>query len=215
MELPEDVIRKSPVLMCGMSMLHSIMFHQEESERWYRLPQEYGNSQYINADERKEVKTRLTYLDIGLPHRAAKGLIGILRKSARLSSNNEIKLPEFSITGNMASLMDGGLDYCDWSLIDGKLARFMSAPLEIILKNASKGLVNIALAESGFERASMDAYELETRLNNGYQSADSVGNIEMCFSAIGVLVKCHLINGQLPTARGLLESFRRKVDIFW
>jgi LuxR family maltose regulon positive regulatory protein len=34
----------------------------------------------------------------------------------------------------------------------------------------------------------------------------------MCFAAMGVLVKCHLINGQLPTAKGLLESFQNKVD---
>ncbi len=212
MELPEDIIKENPVLMCGMSMLNSIMFHPEESEKWYRILQEYGNSPYRNSDERKEARTRLAYLDIGLPHRAAKGLIGILRKSAKLSANHEINLPEFSITGNLPSLMNGGLDYCDWSLIDDKLARLMAAPLEIILKNSSKGLVNIALAESGFEKASMDSYELMTRLNNGYQSADNAQNIEMCFAAIGVLVKCHLVNGQLPTAKGILESFRNKVE---
>jgi hypothetical protein len=167
--------RQTTALRCSKSLLpacarqQTCWHHPEESEKWYQLLQEYENSPYRTADERKEAKTRLAYLDIGLPRRAGKGLVGILRKSARLSSNHEIKLPEFSITGNMPSLMNGGLDYCDWSRMDSKLARFMAGPLEIILKDASKGLVNIALAESGFERASI----CRSRSRNGSCRASS------------------------------------------
>jgi hypothetical protein len=51
------------------------------------------------------------------------------------------------------------------------------------------GLVNIALAESGFEKNTMESYDLLTRLHNGYRAADAAGNIEMCFAATGVLVR--------------------------
>jgi LuxR family maltose regulon positive regulatory protein len=37
MELPDDIIMETPVLMCGMSMFHSIMLHPEESEKWYQI----------------------------------------------------------------------------------------------------------------------------------------------------------------------------------
>jgi LuxR family maltose regulon positive regulatory protein len=61
MELPEDIIMENPVLMCGMSMLNSIMLHPEEAEKCYQKLQEYGNGPYINAEERKEAKTLQGY----------------------------------------------------------------------------------------------------------------------------------------------------------
>ena len=35
LELPDHVIEKSPELMCGMSMLQSLLLNPDESERWY------------------------------------------------------------------------------------------------------------------------------------------------------------------------------------
>jgi LuxR family maltose regulon positive regulatory protein len=50
------------------------------------------------------------------------------------------------------------------------------------------------------------------RLHNGYRAADAARNIEMCFAATGIMVKCHLVSGQLPTAQGLVSSFRAKAE---
>jgi LuxR family maltose regulon positive regulatory protein len=138
MALPEDVIKESPVLMCGMSMLHSIMFQPEQAEKWYQALEEYRDSPGRTAAERKEAKIRLAYLDIGLAHRAGKGILKILRKSAALSLDTEISLPELSVTSNLPSLMNGGLDFCDWSLMDNELAKVMAKPLEIILKKQAR-----------------------------------------------------------------------------
>ena len=71
--------------------------------------------------------------------------------------------------------MNGGLDFCDWAKNGEQIARFMAKPLEALLGRFSKGLVNVALAESGFERSTMSPYEVVTRLNNGYAAADNGG----------------------------------------
>ena len=64
--LPEELICTSPVLMAGMSMLQSILMNQEESERWYHLLEEYAAKSEGSA--KREARSRLLYLDIGLPH---------------------------------------------------------------------------------------------------------------------------------------------------
>lgn len=42
--LPEESVKKSPELMCGMSMLQSLLLNPEESERWYQELQAYADS---------------------------------------------------------------------------------------------------------------------------------------------------------------------------
>ncbi len=93
--------------------------------------------------------------------------------------------------------MNGGLDFCEWSKSDRKLSVIMKKPVEILLGKHFPGLVNISLAESFFEKSfegqtNPDNYDIMILLNNGYSLADMKGKIEMCFVAIGVMVKLHI-----------------------
>lgn len=55
LKLPEEKICKSPELMCGMSMLQSLLLNTEESERWYReLQNMQKNIPEVNGVRRKE-----------------------------------------------------------------------------------------------------------------------------------------------------------------
>ena len=69
LKLPEEKICKSPELMCGMSMLQSLLLNTEESERWYRELQKYAKEH--TGSERRSAKGKILYLDIGLPHRGS------------------------------------------------------------------------------------------------------------------------------------------------
>ena len=64
--LPEESVKKSPELMCGMSMLQSLLLNPEESERWYQELQAYADSH--QGSSRRIAKNNLLYLEIGLPH---------------------------------------------------------------------------------------------------------------------------------------------------
>lgn len=210
--LPRELILQSPVLTAGMSMLCSLTMRKEESESWYRALAELERQSGLSPELRREAKAWLAYLDIGLPHRAGKGLIGIFRRIYTIHQSENISLPELSVTGNSPSLMNGSLDFCDWAKNGEQVARFMQKPVETVLGRPAKGLVNVALAESGFERGTMEPYEVVTRLGNGYADADHNGNIEMCFAAEGVLIRQHLAEGQFPTAVRHYEAFRKKAE---
>ena len=211
-ELPRSMILESPVLMACMSMLCSLTMQVEQSEQWYRELLNYEAQAQHPLELRREAKTRLAYLDISLPHRAGKGLIGILRRVYSLHINDHISLPELFVTGNYPSLMNGSLDFCDWARNGEQIAHFMSKPVETLMGPSGKGLINIALAEYGFERSTMQPYEVITRLSNGYAAADQDGKIETCFAAQGVMIRQHLAQGQYPTAARLLDAMRDKVE---
>lgn len=70
--------------------------------------------------------------------------------------NKNIRLPEFSVTSSLPSIMNGGLDFCEWSKNDKELSVLMKKPIEVVLGKYGAGLINIALAESGFEKGTMD-----------------------------------------------------------
>lgn len=117
--LPEEKIRTSPELMCGMSMLQSLLLNIAESERWYGELEKYVKEH--TGSERRIAKGRLLYLEIGLPHRGSENMIEILKKAYLLVLNKQVNLHEFSVTSNQASQMNGGkLEQC--FVADGILA---------------------------------------------------------------------------------------------
>ncbi len=210
LELPEDEIKGSPVLMAGMSMLYDLIMLPEKSNEWYDHLLEFYRDKRNSRELRREARTRLAYLDIGLPHRGSKGILDMMKDVYALIRKGDIVLPEFSATGNMPGIMNGGLDFCEWSKNDKQIARFMGKPLQVILGKYGNGLVTLGLAESGFEKGTMTAYEILTRCSDGFAAASHGGKIEMCFVSVGIQVKQHLVEGQLPSARRVCESFAEK-----
>ncbi len=212
-ELPLEEFKDSPVLIAGMSMLYSLILLPEKSEEWYNKLLEIYQNKFNSKELRKEAKARLAYLDIGLPHRGTKGILGIMKNVFTMLQNGDVILPEFSATGNMPSIMNGGLDFSEWSKNDVQIAKFMGKPVSTIIGDFGKGLVTLCLAESGFEKGTMSAYEVLTRCNDGFDAAAHGGKIEMCFVSVGIQVKQHLMEGQLPSAKRIFDSFVEKAKL--
>ena len=208
LSIPEEHLYKSPNLMAAVSILYSMQLMPEKSEELYSRIREIEKSSDASPQLRKEAKSRLIWLDISLPHRCGKGMIGVLKTAALLIMKREIELPEFSPTSNMPSLMNGGLDMSEWSKVDKQLAKFIGKPLEIVLQEQGKGMVNVALAESGFEKNTMDSYEVLTRSHNGYSAAFSYGKFELCFAALAIIAKQHVLHEQLPSAKKNIDDFK-------
>ncbi len=114
------------------------------------------------------------------------------------------------MTSNMPSVMNGGKDFCNWSFYDRTLANVIDKPIELALGKYGKGFANIALAESLFEKGG-DDYEIMTLLNKGRYQAEHGGKLEMCFVAIGILIRMEIFKGQIKNAYKLLLDFNKKL----
>ena len=212
-ELPREEILLSPLLMAGMCMIYDLILEPEKSEEWYDELVKFEKDKLNSREKRREAKIRLAYLDIAMPHRGTRGMILYMKNAFTMMLKGNIELPEMSATSNLPSIMNGGLDFCEWSKNDRQIAKFMAKPLEAILGKFGNGLVTIALAESGFEKGTMEPYEVLTRLTNGYEEASHGGKTEMCFVSIGIQVRQHIVQGQLPSAKRRFDTFKERVEL--
>ena len=149
-KLPTRIIQEHKELVAGLCMLRSLMFDIESSEYWYNYLVDMMNE--APADEKNSYKSWIAYLDIALPHRGSEHMVKTVLDVFKLITSKEVTLPEFSVTSNSASLMNGGLDFCEWTTRDKELAVLLGPALGIVLGKYGKGLVDLALAESFFEK---------------------------------------------------------------
>lgn len=209
LKLSDEKIRTSPELMMGMSMLQSLLLDIEESEHWYQELELYAKEH--SGRERRRARSELLYLEIGLPHRGSENMVEILKKAHLLILDKQVSLQEFSVTSNQASQMNGGKDFCEWSKRDRELAKGIGKLVEFILGKYGKGMVNLALSESFFEKGE-DNYEVASLANKGRMQAETGGKLEQCFVADGMLAWLHIITGKVSEAEELLKRFYKKAE---
>ena len=206
--MDEREIEDSPVLMAGMSMLHSMLMDDEKSEYWYEKLKAFATN--AKGGVRREALSRLAYLDIGLPHRGSRDVLEIIKNIPALLFDKGNRLPEFSVTSNLPSTMNGGKDFCHWSPDDTKLAKTVGPLVERVLGSYGKGLVKAALGESYYEKGE-DNYEVMSLLARAQVETGQGGTMEIAFAAVGVRVRLALLQGDSPAARELLASFEQSV----
>ena len=157
---------------------------------------------------KRAAEIKLLYLDIALPHRGIVRMTDLLKHAGIFLTERKTVLPEFSITSNLPSMMDGGKDFCEWSRRDTELAKSMGKVAAFVLGKYGKGLVSIALAESLFEKGG-DDYEVASLAGKGRMQAECGGKTEQVFVAVGILVKLSILNNRMEDAVDMLESFRQ------
>ena len=209
LSLTEEEIEKDALLISGMSMLYSLLLELDKSEYWYGKLKTFEKKQ--TGGIKREAKSRIAYLDIALPHRGTTGILELMKSVPTLLFEKGIALPEFSVTSNMPSVMNGGKDFSKWSKRDRELAAGMGKIVSLVLGRYGKGLVNIALAESLYEKGG-DTYEILSLLGRGSLEAETGGKIEMAFAAAGVQVRLNLFHGNEEAALAVLTSFEKKVS---
>ncbi len=206
-QLDEADIEKSAVLMAAMSMLYSSMMNEEKAEYWYGKLKEYSKN--AAGAERREAISRLVYLDIGLPHRGSAGVLDVIKNVPAMLFDKGLGLPEFSVTSNMPSVMNGGKDFCEWSPKDRELARTVGKLVERVLGAYGKGLCSVALGESLYEKAA-DNYEVLSLLSRSQIESETNGKLEITFVAVGLQARMLAQEGNAEAARNILESFEKR-----
>ena len=209
LELPEQMIENNPALMAGMSLLHSILMNEEESERWYGKLEAYLAS--ATGGARKEAMSRLVDLQLTLPHRDTENMEEILNRAEKLIRERKIELPEISVTGNMPSVLNGEKDFCNWVKADRNLAIEPGQKFEFVLGKSGKGLLSIAMAECYLEKGE-DIFKIFSYAEKGKMEADSVGRLELVFVGLGILAWMSILKKDAESAESVLMSFRERAQ---
>lgn len=209
LSLPEETIMENVELMVGMCMLQSLLLNPEESERWYDCLREYEERE--TGSRKRSARSWIAYLDIAVPHRGSQNLKDIIKNTSRLLLNRKVILPEFSVTSNMPSLINGGKDFCEWTKRDKELADSIGKATEAVVGRFGKGLVDLALAESYLEKG-MNNYEVSVLAGRGRMQAESGGKMELCFVGVHILAWLHTLTSHVSEARELVDNFYQKAE---
>lgn len=107
--LSDADIESNVYLMSAMSMLYSMLLDFDKSEYWYKKLTEYRDK--AKGSVRREATRQIVYLDISLPGRGSLNILELIKNCYALLSDKSIPFPEFSVTSNQPSLMNGGKDF--------------------------------------------------------------------------------------------------------
>lgn len=206
-QLTEDEIRGSPDMICAMSMLRSMTFEPEESEKWYRALKDYVRGMDPRDGDYPRVRGLQFYLEIALPHRGTAGLTKLIPTVYDLLMSNALILPEINVTSNLPSLLRGGKDFSMWVPNDKTLYSTIRIPAEKVLGRFGVGLGDIALTESLLEKGE-DVSGRFLMLTALQEELRTRGAPEMEFVLTALLVRTLVSAGNIGRAKELLIQFR-------
>ncbi len=209
-QLTEDEIRSSPDMICAMSMLRSMTFDPEGSEKWFKVLTEYVRSMSRQDSDYRRVRGLLSYLEIALPHRGTENLISLLPAACKLLKSKTLTLPEMSVTSNLPSLLRGGKDFSEWVPKDQFLYKTIRAPVEKVLGRFGVGLGDIALTESLLEKGE-DVSGRFLTLTALREELRAKGTPEMEFVLTALLIRTLVSAGNIGKAKNLLLQFRAEM----
>lgn len=207
--LPEETILQHPALMAAMSMLTSLVLNLQESDRWYQELKRYA-ANHPEAD-RRQIDGWIAYLEIALPHRGADDVLPTLRSIAGSVLNGTVILPEFSITSGQPSIINGSKDFSTWCRRDGEIATTYGQPTSIVLGRYGKGLIDIAVAESQFERG-RHWEAILSLANSGLMAAQAGGKQELQFVAVAILARVYCMQGMAADARSMMDQYGKELE---
>lgn len=209
--LPESEIKASPSLMQGMSMLCALSADYEKSEYWYDELKRFADACNKRDAAGRQARSRLAWLDISLPQRGVENLTETIPAVFRLMMNKEIKLPAFSVTSALPSLMNGGKDFSEWSKKDDFLYQTLRIPVEAVLGKDGTCLADCAIAESKFEKGE----DISRKLLNLVSHIGDIqrnGTPDIEFAVTGLLARNQIANGQAEDALRTIESLRARFE---
>ena len=127
--------------------LHPGMGHYSQMEKYYRsLPE----GEVLSSPVLMQGMSMLCALK--MDYQGVERLTDTIPAVFRLITGREVRLPAFSVTSALPSIMNGGKDFSPWSRQDDMLYRTMRIPLETVLGRDGVGLADCAMAESKFEK---------------------------------------------------------------
>lgn len=205
LSLDESTVLEHPELIAANCMINSLLLDVEASDYWYDILEKKAKT--LSGRAQKTAKSYLTYLDIACIHKPQKNVLPILKSIATAVFDKSIIVPEWALTCNGPTIMNGGRDFCEWSKKDTEIYSALEIPFRRIFGKSSAGMPDLSLAESFLEKGESD-YEIMRLVSKGQMDADMRGRIELGFVAVGILSQLHLIHGHMDDAINAIMKFK-------
>ena len=132
-------------------------------------------------------------------------------KAFRLLKAKEIKLPSFSVTSCLPSLMNGGKDFSPWSRKDDLLYKTLKVPVETVLGRDGVCLADCAMAESKFEKGE-NVKDRMLSLMSKLSRIRRDGTPDIEFAVLGLLARTQIDSGRAGDAKQTLLTLQSRYE---
>lgn len=209
-QLTDAELAQSTLLTSGMCILYSLYGQLDRSEEYLHRLQAKLSGLPRDSAEYLEVQRALITLQLALPHMGSGRAVAVIRQMDGLMHRTGARFPQFSISGNMPSLMNGGQDFCSWARYDRLLQRLLGPIVERVFGQCGASLPHVAVAESLYEKGDLDNALAE--VSRGVDQVQrSTINIEMLFVARALKAKIMLAQGDYEAALRLVENTKSEI----
>lgn len=206
-DLPEEIEERFPKLLGAKTLLFSYKMKIEESNKCLdKLKKK------IDEEKNKKIRDELmeTYIHtfIALPHETADEMKEKLTYYSSYILKHGIHVKNIIPTGNMPSVINGGLDFLRWVKNAKLLYPSLKKATEIVVGKEAIGLADVCMGENLYEKDKKT--EAISYLTKGLSDSNYKGSIRVQYAATGVMARLFLSEGQLETAETTLINILAK-----
>lgn len=210
-KLPPELAQTSPIICYGLAILAVLSDDIEAADTYVTLLQKQQAVCRKSSPRYKELETCLRYMEISLPHRNSRGTFATLSALVsfiKAQGKGSIHL-SLSLTANNPSIMDGGRDFSDYARYIPKIRGVLKGFAKILYGKQGVGMVDIATAEILYQQDKV--YEALVLVVSAMPFIEREGDVSILFVAMYLQFCILLVNGQVESARPMIETMREKI----
>lgn len=207
--LPDAINLQRPKLLGAKAMQLSYQMKISESNEYLEQLKKMAEEEK-KTDKAGEAIEAYIRTIIALPHGKADELQGNLSYFVKYLHKHEIRLKNIMPTGNMPSVINGGLDLSEWVNKDESLYPFMKKAIEIDLEKEAIGITDIFMGEIQYEKNNKT--EAMDYLVKGLSDINRKGSVRAWYAANGIMARLFQSENQPDTAADILIKVKRKAE---
>lgn len=207
--LSDEVIKASPALMQGKSVLCALSADYDGAEQWYDELKMFEQMRRYDDAAAIEARNRLIWLDISLPGRDMSEMADTIKRAYDGLMNKQITLMPFTVTSTLPSVLNGAKDLSDWTKNTEEMYESLKQPLEVVFGRDGVCLAECGYAESKFEKGE-NVSDLMLSLISRLNEIHHKGTPDIEFAVVAILVRNQLAGGKTDDARHTLNQLRER-----
>ncbi len=205
-QLTDEELIEYPILMATLCLLHALFMNVNKSEVLYQNLKDIAMAGKEETEELNKIRAYILWLNIVLPQRSVKEMNDTLLQIKHLPPQIVDKLPNYSMTGSLPSILNGSKDF--WNLsITGEMDNIMELEQHLFRTDEYRmAAIAISHGERKYEQAD-DLPEALAALSRGQLQANMYPDLS--FAVTGCQIRLNIIFGHLDSAKQMLGQFKK------
>ncbi len=202
-----NTIEESPKMWAAKALLYSYKMKMEKSNSFLEKLKLLAEQERKTKSGR-DIQNIYVRTLISLPHGNSLELLEKMKYLPGYVIKSGHRFDNILPTGNMPSVINGGLDLTNWAKNAKRIYPMMKKAVETAFGKEAIGLAEVCMGEIFYEKA--DRITAMEYLTKGYETALTGGNIRIQYTATSIMMRVLQSEGRNDKAVELLEKVKEQ-----